>query len=329
MVSVTTPEAALEHGEVAAFFDGVDEARRYVDRHLQDSERRCERLARMVQELVRPRSASDLAYWLSRQLCEAVGARGCTLLLRDPFWRAWRAGGQVGSLPKPEVLDAVLGDPLTSAGELHAIDGGLMLGLKGIDAHLGALWLEGVVELDARSVMLLLALCDTAGVLLDQGLKMEALNRDSRTGLPLLGAFLAQAASILPAEQASVLLGFRIVGLEAIREAQGGAAEERAMAELAAAVSEAMPDDALLGVRFDTVLVLRRIESVSAVEAQAADWAHTAILALRGRTSKSGPALTATAAYIILGHLPPDLMPHLDHLMRHLNDAPAGSAEKL
>jgi hypothetical protein len=315
----------LDRPEIAGFFGGVDQVRRYLDRHLQDPERRCERLGRMAMDLVRPRSASELAYWLSRQLCEAVGARGAALLLMEPAWRPWRAGGQVQRLPGAEALATLARAPGKGLESIRVTDGGLLLPVGGSDGLLGAVWLEGMSALDPRSATLLLALIDTAGVLLEHGMKVEALSRDPRTGLPLERAFLAQvSAQRVAADAILVLFAFRVAGVETIREAQGAVAERRAMADLAAAVSEALPPDTQLGVRFDTVLALRQ-ESSATAEATALARAQAVVQALIGRTTVPGPALTATTAYLQLSRLPADLTPHLDQLSRRLNEAPPGS----
>lgn len=56
------------------FFDGVDEMRSYLDRHLQGVEQRADRLNRIVSELPRWLLRPDLEAWLTDAIAAAVGA---------------------------------------------------------------------------------------------------------------------------------------------------------------------------------------------------------------------------------------------------------------
>lgn len=150
-----------------SFFDGVDEMRAYLDRHLQDPERRRARLAVIAQELLKPRSPQELARWLVHQVAGALGATSVTLLVQthEDAWRALE-----GQRYPP---DDKLAHLSTTAQPAISVEGAL-LPLVGVEGVVGALWIELASPLDATAQSLMMAIADTVGVAVEQGMLVDA-----------------------------------------------------------------------------------------------------------------------------------------------------------
>jgi hypothetical protein len=176
---------------VEAFFAGVAEMRAYLDRNIQDPRRRQQRLARLAEALLKPRGARALGDWLVRQLRDAVGAESVGLWVGDGLWSV------AGCTPAPEV-------------PAHAVT----FTLSGARGPMGAVRLEGAPALDAASLRLVEALCDTAAMAIEHALGVEAIGRDPATGLLADADFAARAGAWLgqmpPPGAAAALLAFRV-----------------------------------------------------------------------------------------------------------------------
>ena len=301
--------------------------RAHLDRNLQDPARRRERLATIVQGLVKPRGASELARWLVRELRAAVGARACTLLMEETDWKPWHGSGTVRSLPTTsarEQLRAGSGsDP-----EPVALGADLLLAVSGTSGTIGALWIEAGHALDPGSTTLLRALAGALGVMLEHGLGVESLIRDPKTGLLAEGAFLERASDVLatapPGGMVTAVIGLRVAGIETIREARGARAAEAAMLALARAAEEAVPTVQALGVRFDNVLAIRAELAAGDAELDIAAVARAVEAVLRAR-AEAGPPLAVATAYLAVDRALAEAHGPLERLTRELGQAPAGS----
>lgn len=123
--------------------------------------------------MIRPRRADELGVWLCRSLGEALGAKRCLLLQAAPAWHVWKGEGALSDLPPPAALEALARHP----GAPLVVGEGLLVGFHGGDDLFGALYLVELAPLSASSLELLVAVVGTAGMLLAQSLKMEALGR--------------------------------------------------------------------------------------------------------------------------------------------------------
>lgn len=263
--------AATHHDDLEAFFAGVTEMRAYLDRHIQDPERRRERLARIAGALAKRRSPVELADWLAAQLREALGAAGCAVFRHEGAWLPWRQAGVVRVPPTAAELGKWINvspgrfdqDPLQTR---H----GIVVALAGLDGLVGALWIEEGHDLDPVSRALLQAIADTAGAALEQSLSVQALAYDSVTGLIHDAAFIAAAEDLLAAAgragQHLALMGARLAGFDVIARLHDQAAARSAVVQLGRTVREAAPDGALVGRRYDDLYVIERLDAGAAWE---------------------------------------------------------------
>jgi hypothetical protein len=306
------PNPAIER-----FFAGVDRLRAHLDRHIQDPQRHRARLSAVAQDLLKSCVASDLGRWLCHKLQEAIGARACTLLLADTGWKAWRVAGTSQGLPAP--------DRLVTAGQRQAPvseEGNLLVPVLGTVGAVGALWIEGGAELDAATEVLLQALANTAGVMLEQTLRIESLLRDPRTGLMSARAFVEQAAAVLrsrrPAGRRPALLGLKVSVTNDARQYGLAQPDGAAVAHLARAAETSLPGERLLGSRCDTVLALLPELRGETADHQLASHVLAVLATLHARTADPGPALLAHAAYLIIEDTVIDVLSPLEQVEREL-----------
>jgi GAF domain-containing protein len=160
-----------------SFFAGVAELRAYLDRHLQDPERRRARLGRIAAELLKPRAGVALEDWLVQQLADSMGS-AAALLARPSADGSWRAGATVGT-PQPSRYEKALAplakQPSAASPLPFEAEGGLVVPLSGVERLLGAVWLEDALHIDATSAALLQAIAETAAVLLEQEALLQAM----------------------------------------------------------------------------------------------------------------------------------------------------------
>ena len=154
--------------DVDSFFAGVDEVRTYLDRQRQDPRQRRARLSRIAAELLKPRSARALSEWLVNELSAALGASAAALLTPGPE-HGWQTRCALGEPP----LDAWLARATALAGEPILPAGELWIKLEGVDGLVGILAFT-VQELDDSAMTLVLAIADTASVVLERAFLGEA-----------------------------------------------------------------------------------------------------------------------------------------------------------
>lgn len=305
--------------------------RAYLDRHIQDPERRRARLGHIARELLRPRTAGELGEWLTKQLREAVGATACTILLRRADWAPWKVAGKPGRLPDTSDLEALTSGSPGDSGSARAGED-LLLAIPGVDSLIGALWVEAGRDLDRLSGALVKAIADTAGVFLEQALGVEELNRDVLTGLLTASAFNRRADEVVARDRSvdSVLLliAFQVAGKEAISAAYGPRAAKAAVADLATAVKKTLPDNALLGVRFDDITAICGPIDEAGAQIEANQIARAVDTTLRN-SAAAGSTLAATAAYLVIRQSVVDLAEETKRLAGKLGGAPAGAAVRL
>jgi len=207
-----------------------------------------------------------------------------------------------------------------SGGALDVAPDEVVVVVRGVEGTVGGLWLRGVGDLEGRAASLLEALAGTAGALLEQGIRAEAVGCDAQTGLPFEWPFLERVAALVgPASPVVVLYAFRVGGLDTIREAQGGLAVKRALVRLASTVRSAFPADTPLGVRFSTVLAARAMASPAAAQAAVgSDVPGVKTRAQMGADS-SGSGLSVVASHAVLSRPLLKLSRRVDRLMRDLD----------
>lgn len=303
-----------------------------MDRCIQDPERRRERLSKVAQHLLKPRGASELARWLVRELREAVGARACTLLMKETDWKPWHGAGTTRSLPTLGARAQLRGEAGQEPQPLQ-VGADLLMPVVGITGPVGALWIEAGHALDPGSEKLLQALAGTAGVLLEQGLGVESLIRDPHTGLLSEGAFVERAQDVLagspPSGMVTAVVGFRVAGIETIREAQGASAAGRAMLALARAAERGLPTAQALGVRFHNVLAICAELQPGSADLEIAAATRRVGAALAAATRNAGPPLSAAAAYLLVPRALSEVLGPLERLTRELLNVPAGAARRV
>ncbi len=305
--------------------------RAYLDRHIQDPERRRTRLGHIARELLRPRSASELGCWLTSQLCEAVGATACTIFLRRGGWVPWKVAGHAGPSPDPRELDALA---TRAPADVMAATAGenLLLGIRGVEGLIGALWVESGRDLDTVSGALVRAIAETAGVILEQALGVEELNRDLLTGLLSQSAFNDRAVKMTglerPPDSAHLLIAFRVAGQEAIAAAYGLRAVQSAICDLAQAVEETLPDGSLIGARFDDIVALCGPLTDASTQLEATQIARAVDTTLR-QAAAAGQTLAATAAFLVIREPVIDIGDSTKRVAAKLDTAPAGAAVRV
>ncbi len=181
-IEVEEPQSEIAVDE---FFDGVNEARAYLERHQQGSEQRISRLSHLTRVLMRTRGARGLAQWLTTRIAVALGAESIRLWVNDERWRVWwrigerrgealESGGQFNGHPDrhPELLASTT-----------IKDGEYYMPLQGSGGCIALVVISDCEEIDDESMSLLEALLATAAVMLEQALSIEKLARDSHTDL--------------------------------------------------------------------------------------------------------------------------------------------------
>ena len=128
---------------------------------------------------------------LAQQVLEAIGATSCCLwLFNAGEWALWHCAGIAVADEESQRR------PLEELGRGATVSSGggwTSIALPGAGGVLGALTMSGEASLDEVSRQLLGAICGTAGMLLDKGLRMESLARDPVTGLLPKDGFLERA----------------------------------------------------------------------------------------------------------------------------------------
>lgn len=153
--------------KMEVFFEGVREMRAYLDRDIQDPERRRARLSKVAQELLKPRATRELVRWLAQQITSAVGATAVSVLVRNTRG-VWSSLEGVHVPPESALAQVSSADP-------HRLDDGVLVPLLGVEGVVGALWVEATYELDASSLSLLQAIAGAAGVAIEQGMFVDDL----------------------------------------------------------------------------------------------------------------------------------------------------------
>lgn len=183
-----TESDPLAQVDIEAFFEGVTEMRAHLERHNHDPLRCRQRLQRIAQGLLKPRSTRGFAAWLSTEVQSALGYDSGGIWICDGGWRLWHRAGADTTSAVPDLLEHLGGT------DLRQLPGGeILVPIPGLSGTAGALWLKGGAVLDDDSRDLLLAIAGAAGMALSQALRVEALARDPATGLLSNTAFIEQA----------------------------------------------------------------------------------------------------------------------------------------
>lgn len=161
------------------FFAGVDDARAHLERHSHAARPLWERLRRLAGELLKPRASDELIVWLCEQLHRALGARGLAIWVFRDGWLLGHQAGKIEGTPVPPVTrDLVSSAKLEPTGS----EGTLWIGLRGMGPPVAAVWIWGAPPLEGQTPELLLAVCDTAGLLLEQALAARDLGGGAEPG---------------------------------------------------------------------------------------------------------------------------------------------------
>lgn len=323
-------------GELEAFFAGVDEVRAYLERSAEDPARGRTRLAKIAQDLVRHRDAEDLVRWLASSLLESLGGKGGSFWLRedacgsaDAFrpWLNLGGGCEVpGTGPPPWSASG-------SASALSAADSGLWLKLAGPNGIVGVLWLQGSKPPDAENLALVEAIAETAGLLLEQRLRLEKLQRDPGTGLLGRTAFIERAGARLaagpPPRRTLMVVVFRIAGMQELRVAWGRKVALSAVTQLGRAVEACLGDEAIIGLLSDDVCALLATGPFDRADVEAASIAQSVHRALTEMTADPGPSRAAAAGYALFGGPAHGLPATLDAIGARVGELGPGAVQRV
>ncbi len=165
-----------QEAHLDAFFAGVDEVRAFLDRSIQDPERRRARLSNIAALLLKPREARVLVEWLAGQLAAALGARAVAVFVCPATQISPACWCSVGSPHgRPQEVAELLAQRSVGV-QLLVRPPGMLLPLAGGERIVGAVWFEVDEPLDRGSQALLQALGGAAGMALEQALALEAIS---------------------------------------------------------------------------------------------------------------------------------------------------------
>jgi hypothetical protein len=120
----------------------------------------------------------------------------------------------------------------------------------GEQAIIAVVLLDTVHSIGKAIQELILAITGTAGVLLEQGLQLQMVSRDEVTGFLSGAIFQERVQHFVRSKKTKgkgLLLGFRTIGVESIREARGEVSAQRAKRALANGIDDSFPRTSILG----------------------------------------------------------------------------------
>jgi len=315
------------------FFEEVDAARHYLNRNLQDENHRRERLSVIAAELMRPRTPVEFCTWLASAISEALGARAGITMVHEGTWRI------LGEWENPErLLESALCRRAEQGSVIEITEEPIGTQPDGVPArvHLGipifgeqaviAVVLLDTVHSVGKGIQeLILAITGTAGVLLEQGLQLQMVSRDDVTGF-LSGAIFQERVQHFTRNKKTkdkgLLLGFRAIGVESIREARGEMSAQKAKQALAHGVDDSFPRTAILGSIGEDIFVYVPVVASDNLELITREYLRLVNQYLAGEANSFG--LRAAAVYTKRASLQEHLSSMMTEITRSLNRMHSG-----
>lgn len=315
------------------FFQEVDAARNYLNRNLQDEDHRRERLGLIAGELMRPRTPVEFCAWLAGVFSEALGARAGITMVHEGTWRI------LGEWESPErLLESVLcgraqegrmteitQEPIKAQSKGTPSLVHLGIPIFGEQAIIAVVLLDTVYSIGKGIQELILAITGTAGVLLEQGLQLQMVSRDEVTGF-LSGAIFQERVQHFSQSKKTkgkgLLLGFRTIGVESIREARGEVSAQRAKLALANGIDDSFPRTAILGSVAEDIFVYVPTVASENLELTTREYLRLVNQQLAGEANSFG--LRAAAVYTNKVSLQEHLASTMIEITRSLNRMHSG-----